>query len=495
MRKVHLLAATAVAAGGAAAIAIAAPLSIGPSTTIAPYVLPKAPGVSVTSILTVGDGAAGNGYRMVGIPDGLGAYGDKAEEKKSVVVLMNHELGAGSGLARAHGQKGAFVSRWVIDGKTLEVKSGKDLIQPGVKYYNYANGLYDGSASAFARFCSGSLTDEGQFFAKGAGTKERIYFANEENGNGGRLFGVSMDGQAQQLPRLGLFSWENTLAAYNKSETTLVHGDEDGNPGELWVYVGKKTNTGNVFDRAGLTNGKNYVLKISDAVNTDAKFRAAYNKGDKVPFTLTEVDWNNASGDAQNAEAVADGGLGFNRMEDGAWDPKNRNVFYFLTTDGGEGIGNAGKGGGLWRVTYKDIENPAAGRHTGAPARRCGEDRHGAPGAEQARQHGHRQAWQHPDPGGSRLTESSSRAARASISPASSPIGSRTALWVSSRSSTRRCSSRRPGAPSSPRTRSRAASSRPTISSGSARGSSTRRCMQHRSIRSSSSPGSCCCSR
>jgi len=360
LRKLHLLAAGTVVTAAATAVAIAAPLNIGPSTTIAPYVLPKAPGVSVTSILTVGDLPAANGYRMVAIPDGLGAYEDKSEGKNSVVVLMNHELGATSGIARAHGQKGAFVSRWVIDSKTLEVKKGKDLIQ-SVKYYNYASGLYDGAASAFARFCSGSLTEEGQFFAKGVGTKERIYFANEENGNPGRLFGVSMTGEAQQLPRLGLFSWENTLAAQNRSETTLVHGTEDATPGELWIYVGKKTNAGNVFDRAGLTNGKNYVLKISDAVNTDAKFRAAYDKGDKVPFTLTELNWNEASGNVQNAEAVADGGLGFDRMEDGAWDPKHPNMFYFLTTQGGEGTGNAGKGGGLWRVTYKDIENPAKG--------------------------------------------------------------------------------------------------------------------------------------
>ena len=360
MRKLHLLAAGTVVAGAAAAVAVAAPLSTGPSTTTAPYVLPKAQGVSITSLLTTGDSVGSPGYRMVGIPDALGAYEDRSEGKNSVVVLMNHELNAGSGVVRAHGQKGAFVSRWVIDSKTLEVKSGKDLIKSGVKYYNYATGLYDGAASAFARFCSGSLTEEGQFFARGVGTKERIYFANEENGNGGRLFGVSMSGEAQQLPRLGLFSWENTLAAQNKSKTTLVHGTEDASPGELWVYVGEKTNTGNAFDKAGLTNGVNHVLKVS-GIPTDAAFRAAYDVGDKVPFELAEVDWNNSDGNAQNAAAVAAGGLGFNRMEDGAWDPKHPNVFYFITTDGGQGTVNTGRGGGLWRVTYKDIEKPELG--------------------------------------------------------------------------------------------------------------------------------------
>src|SRR5262245_8374864 len=45
-----------------------------PGTRVDPYVLPSLNGVDITSILTTGDLAAGNNYRMVGIPDGLGAY-------------------------------------------------------------------------------------------------------------------------------------------------------------------------------------------------------------------------------------------------------------------------------------------------------------------------------------------------------------------------------------------------------------------------------------
>jgi len=44
--------------------------TIGPSTTTEPYLVPSLPGVDITSILTTGD--AVGGYRMVGIPDGLG---------------------------------------------------------------------------------------------------------------------------------------------------------------------------------------------------------------------------------------------------------------------------------------------------------------------------------------------------------------------------------------------------------------------------------------
>jgi len=84
----------------------------GPSSSQTPYLVSLAPNVSTTSILTVGDATNtkqdGSGpYRMVGIPDGLGAF-DNGDGTFS--VLMNHELGETAGVVRAHGAKGAFVS-------------------------------------------------------------------------------------------------------------------------------------------------------------------------------------------------------------------------------------------------------------------------------------------------------------------------------------------------------------------------------------------------
>ena len=83
----------------------------------------------------------------------------------------------------------------------------------------------------------------------------QIYFANEENGDEGRVFGVLPDGTTQQLPRLGLASWENTKPAYNRSDTTLTVGNEDGAAGQVHIYEGVKRHRGSAFDRAGLTNG------------------------------------------------------------------------------------------------------------------------------------------------------------------------------------------------------------------------------------------------
>lgn len=134
----------------------------GPSSSQTPYVIPSLPSVSVTSILTVGD-AAGNGYKMVGIPDGLGAY-DNGDH--TFTVLMNHELGNTAGVTRAHGSKGAFVSQWTIDKNTLQVVSGKDMIQnaSSVNTWNSTSNTWQTGTTAFARLCSADLPAFSAFY-------------------------------------------------------------------------------------------------------------------------------------------------------------------------------------------------------------------------------------------------------------------------------------------------------------------------------------------
>src|SRR5215831_1126263 len=63
--------------------------------TLAPaYLTPVTAGVTTTPLLTTGDvldrtGVPAQQYRMVGIPDGLGAFRDAAG---NVQLFMNHEL-------------------------------------------------------------------------------------------------------------------------------------------------------------------------------------------------------------------------------------------------------------------------------------------------------------------------------------------------------------------------------------------------------------------
>src|SRR5215212_300211 len=90
----------------AAAAVLSANAITGPSSSEAPYLLAAHPGVVTRSILSVGDGVAG--YRMAGIPDGLGAF-DNSDG--TFTLLMNHELRESVGVTRAHGAKGAFISK------------------------------------------------------------------------------------------------------------------------------------------------------------------------------------------------------------------------------------------------------------------------------------------------------------------------------------------------------------------------------------------------
>jgi hypothetical protein len=396
---VHVQPKPALAAVAACAAVLAAPVAAsadrGPSTPVEPYVLPVADGVEITSLLTVdgllGDGgAATNGYEMVGIPDGLGAMKGPG---RHFTLFMNHELGQTQGIVRAHGQPGAFVSRWEIDRRTLEVETGSDLIRPGIRYWNYVSQQYQDTPSPagdnprtfgseqpnvpqddflaqpapLGRLCSATLTRAGQLYnpRTGRGYLGRIYFPNEETGIEGRAFGTLEDGTTKQLPRLGLFSYENVVPAANRSDTTLVMANEDTADGQLRAYVGDKRRRGDAFDRAGLTNGVNHVIDLVDeTVSREAAFRARYGEGTPVAFDLSEVDWDQ-SGAAQNAEAAADG-LTLNRIEDGIWDPRNPSDFYFVTTDGGDtsrpGLeGGFRDSGGIWRLSFHDIERPGRG--------------------------------------------------------------------------------------------------------------------------------------
>lgn len=145
-------------------------------------------------------------------------------------------------------------------------------------------------------------------------------------------------------------------------------GLEDSAAGQLFVYTGAKQTTGNPFDEAGLTNGVNHVLDLSDeTVSTDAQFRAKYGKGKAVPFTLGSdelVDWD-SSGARQNADAAAKG-LTLNRIEDGVFDPRHPNDLYFVTTEGAPGVvpsepSVTRDGDGFWRIHFKDVDKPEKG--------------------------------------------------------------------------------------------------------------------------------------
>src|SRR5262245_28377880 len=96
----------------------------GPSSSQTAYVIPTHSGVPTRVTMTVGDAVnlkldGFTPYRMVGVPDGLGAY-DNGDG--TFTLVMNHEIPVNvsgfsatpNGGIRAHGNACAFVSRWTI---------------------------------------------------------------------------------------------------------------------------------------------------------------------------------------------------------------------------------------------------------------------------------------------------------------------------------------------------------------------------------------------
>jgi len=328
----------------------------GPSSSATPYVVGAQPGVVSKSILAVGDsvpspdGAAA--YRMAGIPDGLGAF-DNGDG--TFTLLMNHEIRTGQGAVRAHGADGAFVSKWIIRKGSLEVVSGEDLIRE-IALWSPATNDYAAPARGVAlnRLCSADLAAPSAFFdsATGLGYDGRLFMNGEEAGTEGRAFAHGLDGTSWELPRLGKFSWENSVPSPGAGASTVVVGLDDTSGGQLYVYVGRKANEGSPVDRAGLTGGTLYGVKV-----------AAFPEEDEttgIPsgtvFSLHSFgDVANRTGAWLEAESNANGLTAFRRPEDGAWDPNRPNDFYFVTTDRFDGFSR------LWRLRFHDVRNPALG--------------------------------------------------------------------------------------------------------------------------------------
>jgi len=334
----------------------------GPSSSQSPYILRSQPGVVTQAILTVGDSVnlkpdGVTPYRMAGIPDGLGAF-DNGDG--TFTLLMNHEIPSGLGVTRAHGAPGAFVSKWIIHTEDLTVLRGEDLIQ-NVQVWNTTTSQYETAIVAqktFLRFCSADLPAVSAFYdsATGLGYNDHIYMNGEESGSEGRAFAHLLNGTSYELPWLGKFAWENSVANPATGISTVVAGTDDGTGGQVYFYVGTKTSSSNPVDAAGLTNGNLFSIKVN-GLNTETDSTVlsgptaftAYNFGDVSSLTGAQLE--TASKDETGAFRVTT----FNRPEDSAWDPNHPNDFYFVTTASFTGKSR------LWRVHFNNPADPAAG--------------------------------------------------------------------------------------------------------------------------------------
>jgi hypothetical protein len=330
------------------------PLEGGTHSSDEPYLSPVGCPVEPRAVLTVGDSPNlrpdGSRYRLAGIPDGLGAF-DNGDG--TFTLLVNHGLGVDTGIARAHGAKGAFVSKWTIRKADLAVMNGSDLIEQ-VAVWNPKTSAYEPPTKgiAFGRFSSADLPNPSALFdaATGLGFDGHLLFNGEAIGDEGRAWAHGIDGTSSEFARMGKASWENVVPNPGTGEQTLVIGMDGSGGGQLYVYVGKKTRDGSPVQRAGLTNGALHGLVVPGFPVEPASGIPA------APFELHSFgNVENRTGADLQAESARALVTGFQRPEDGAWDPNNPNDFYFVTTAAFELPSR------LFRLRFNDVRNPAQG--------------------------------------------------------------------------------------------------------------------------------------
>lgn len=354
---------------GAATLLVASAASaqsyqiIGPSSSASPYVV-AFPGNSVVtdiiSILTVGDTIGG--YYLAGLPDGMGAI---AADEGTMSLYVNYEMTATAGGAHHAFQPrgfngGAYISHWNVttaDGPDfLRVNSGTEAI---LTSHATSNGT-GGSLYNFNRLCSADLPAVAALYnsATGKGTTTRFYVTGEEGGTPGRMTATDLTtGDLYQLPAFDSLqgSWENGVPRPFESDQTVVIGLSDGGANRVFVYVGTKQDSGLDVEKAGLMNGTAYGINVMVDGNPVAAETREFGFGSSsmvlsAPFTL--------------AAGGAAAGTTFLPPEDGAWDPSDPAVFYFVTTDrmsttgGGAPQTHASR---FWKLTFSDVDNPLAG--------------------------------------------------------------------------------------------------------------------------------------
>ena len=355
-------------------------------------------GYETKRLISVGDtvpltGNPAKQYQMVGIPDGTGAHKNRNGTR---TIFVNHELPVSPTVATSQPiigdplNRGAIASKFIVD-RRGNILSG-DRAYDSVYDESLPNPTSQPPADAsnttrpFSRFCSATLVGPPEGFDRW------IYMPNEEEGTESNTFdgkgGIAVaifDNELHTLPKMGRFSWENTVPQPNKGSRTVVMGLEDGpfavdptvENSQVYMYVGKKEKGrgASVLNKNGLDNGSLFVLA---PVNPAQRLEPSF--GDESGSIA--VKWvlvpNADSTTETQLEAASDaaGAINFARPEDGAFNKRNKNQFFFVTTGGLAGGNELGRlyslnidrkdptKQGTLRVVYEADEVIAAGGDT-----------------------------------------------------------------------------------------------------------------------------------
>jgi hypothetical protein len=377
-------------AGGAAGNGGAgAEFDSAPTTSQGPYAISSFPGVTVQPLWTVGEtttlttGSVPDGYRLTGIPDGMGAYQD---EQGMVHVFMNHEFGDGRPprgpiltipVVGEAGYKGAYVTEMIVNPLTGAVVSADQAFNQAMQWNPVTQTFDDRTAEwldlntdtfKFAKFCSGFLG------GPEAGLLDRIYFTGEEDvapdptfdALGGETIAV-VNGVAYALPEMGHFQKENAIVLPNgdAGKTYLMLPEDRGTlDSQLYMYVGTKVaDDPNPIIRNGLVNGDLYVFR---AVNPQVHGETEFGIGDgtlqgewvKIPKDIALADAAVLEAYVQQPDINA---FDFVRVEDGVASRTEPGVFYFTATGNGTAQTSPNPWGRVYELRFDDPRQPLNG--------------------------------------------------------------------------------------------------------------------------------------
>ena len=373
-----------------ASVAAATPVEAAtfmPYTTTGQAMVTPASGFNYRPIFTGGE-TLPNGYRPVGIMDGIGAY---ALNDSTVRLFVNHELGSSAGrsysivdgMGGTVSLTGARVSFFDIDKTSLSIVNGGQAYD---RIIDRAGNIVTSSGQiggGLTRLCSSSAFEANSFGA-GIGLSDRTYFAGEETSNGSMFALDISSNQLHAVPAMGRGAWENVtqIDTGNASKVGFILSDDtsgsSNDPGSpLYLYVGEKgaAGDGSYLDRNGLAEGKLYVWVSGSGDANPTDFNGAGSARDGQWVAISNFDPSKAGTAGYDAlgyadqstlrtEAGAVGAFRFSRPEDVATNPGNSTLIALAST-GSSRFGGADTWGTVYTIdTVFDADGNPVGATT-----------------------------------------------------------------------------------------------------------------------------------
>ena len=261
-----------------------------------------------------------------------------------MTVFMNHEIPAGNGIARAHGQNGAFVSDWTIHLNTLQAKWGSDLIQNVYTWDTATSQDLFNPTAQFSRFCSADLPAYTAFYnpATGRGFDGRIFMNGEEIGDRGSRLRSRRDRRRQghllsaAVPRAFLMG-EHRCPSRRRRQDHRRSAWTTAPTGQVYVYVGNKRTQAIRSSRP--VSGRGTLRSQGHQWRRQLRIRPVISENNGAingTFVLTQIYRSSQDSLAAVLQtfSVAAGITEFARPEDGAWDTSTRGSSTSSSTGG-----------------------------------------------------------------------------------------------------------------------------------------------------------------